>query len=62
MKEHRLFLGAGEQRFQLLAPRHDASEIVFDFGGGHPVLDRLDDVLRISGQRKAVRLSARPRR
>ncbi len=47
MKQDRLFLDAGEQRFQLVAPRHDASEIVFDFGGGHPVLDRLDDVLAL---------------
>jgi hypothetical protein len=34
MKQHRLFLGPGEQRFQLFAPQGDAGEIIFDFGGG----------------------------
>jgi hypothetical protein len=34
MKQHRLFLGPGEQRFQLFAPQSDAGEIIFDFGGG----------------------------
>jgi hypothetical protein len=44
MKQDRLFLGPGEQRFQLFAPQNDAREIVFASDGGHPVLDRLDDV------------------
>jgi len=34
MKQDWLFLGPGEQRFQLFAPQGDAGEIIFDFGGG----------------------------
>jgi hypothetical protein len=48
MKQDRLFLGPGEHRFQLFAPHHDASEIVLNFGGGYPILDRLDDVLALT--------------
>ncbi|MGA7454643.1 MAG: hypothetical protein WBW73_26465 [Rhodoplanes sp.] len=35
---------------QLFAPHRDAGEIVFDFGGGHAVLNRLDNVLAMLGK------------
>jgi hypothetical protein len=38
MKQDRLFLGPGEQRFQLFAPQKDAREIVFASDGGTPSL------------------------
>jgi hypothetical protein len=34
---------------QLFAPRRDAGAIVFDFGGGHAVFDRLDNVFALLG-------------
>lgn len=35
MEQHRLFLGVGEQGFQLFAPGRYPGEVVPDLGSGH---------------------------